>query len=677
MTKKVAQVIADFLVDKGVTDMFTITGGGAMHLNDAFGHKEGLHCVYNHHEQACAIAAEGYARYTGNIAGVCVTSGPGGTNAITGVLGGWQDSVNMFVVSGQVKRETTVRATDVKLRQLGDQEFDITKCVDMMCKYAHMVWEPESIMYHLEKAWYLCNTGRKGPVWLDIPLDVQAAPVDVDKLTEHFDPVKEGYEAAELPNYDESLTPVILDKIKNAKRPLIFAGTGINLANAKPEFVKLVNELKIPVVTAWNTHDLLNADSELDAGRPGTVGNRAGNFAVQTCDFLLVLGSRLNIRLSSYNYKDFAAQAERIIVDIDEKELHKPTVTPTLGVHADVKDFMTSLYKLVCDKKSQGESLTDIVGDNSAWLAHATGLNKKYPACCTNYYEKDYPINHYVFNEKLFKDYLSAGDAVICGNGAACVVTFQSCYVKDDQRIYTNSGCAAMGYGFPAAIGVAVAREHLQQELAAGTMAETDNKAAVEALIEKATEAGFSAVDCEEIITKGAVAYNKTALSAVLRSLDKKPRTICIDGDGSFQMNIQELQTVVRNNLNLKIIIINNNGYHSIRQTQTNLFKGQPYVGISEQSGVSFPDLSKLAPAYGLPYFRVTSISDMDEAMKGFLATEGPALLEAIVDETQNFEPKLSSKVLPDGRIVSPPQDDMFPFLPEEEYKACRDVENL
>ena len=631
MEMKVAQLIADFLVDRGVKDMFTITGGGAMHLNDAFGHKEGLHCVYNHNEQASTIAAEGYARYTGRIAAVCVTSGPGGTNAITGVVGAWQDSIPMFVVSGQVKRETTVRSTDLPLRQLGDQEFDITSCVSMTTKYAAMVWESEDILYHLEKAWYLANNGRKGPVWLDIPLDIQAAIVDPDKLEKHFDPAAEGYEEKEHPLYDENLTPEIIDKIRKSKRPLLFAGTAINFADAKPELTELIEELGIPVVTAWNAHDLLPEGSPYDAGRPGTVGNRGGNFAVMTCDLLLVLGSRLNIRLASYNYKDFGAQAYRIMVDIDENELKKPTVNPDLAIHADVKDVIVSLRDHLRAEKASGKTIVDIIGDKSGWIKHCYDINKKYPACRSEFYDTDSPINPYVFNEKAFRDYFEDGDAVICGNGGACVVTFQSCVVKKDQRIFTNSGCAAMGYGFPAAIGVALARQ-----------------------------TGFRYEEGRCILKE-----------------DAKPvRTICIDGDGSFQMNIQELQTLVYNQFDLKIIIINNNGYHSIRQTQTNLFKGRPYVGICDGNGVSFPDMSKLAPAYGLPYFRVTSISDMDEAMKEFLATPGPALLEAIMDERQNFEPKLSSKVLEDGRIVSPPQDDMFPFLPREEYEAVRAVMN-
>lgn len=659
MKKKVAQVIADFLVDKGVTDLFTVTGGGAMHLNDALGHKEGLRSIYNHHEQACAIAAEGYARYTGRIAAVCVTSGPGGTNAITGVLGAWQDSIPMFVVSGQVKRETTVYATPVPLRQLGDQEFDITTCVGCMTKYAKLVWQPEEIMYHLEKAWYLANNGRKGPVWLDIPLDVQAAVVETDELTMHFDPdmespaedevcktasdVTDTYSRMENPVYDESLTAEILEKIREAKRPVIFAGTAINHAEAKEEFLQLADTLKLPVVTAWNAHDILEDDSPYDAGRPGTVGNRGGNFVVQNCDLLLVLGSRLNIRIASYNYRDFAGGAFKIIVDIDEKELKKPTVIPDMPVHANLKDVCLSLTKAVRRRQEDGEALERIIGDKSRWLSWCVDINKRYPACRTEFYKNDKPLNHYVFNHKLFKEYLKDGDAVGCGNGAACVVTFQSCHIKKNQRVFTNSGCAAMGYGFPAAIGMAVARE------------------------------SASSHDMSDYTPRMLVAAGDGADEAVIRD-PKKPRVICIDGDGSFQMNIQELQTVVYNKLNLKIIIINNNGYHSIRQTQTNLFKGQPYVGICDGNGVSFPDLSKLAPAYGLPYYRVDSIRGMKDVMDSFLNEDGPALLEAIVDETQNFEPKLSSKVLPDGRIVSPPQDDMFPFLPKEEYEANKDM---
>lgn len=595
MKMKVAQYIADFLVKQGVTDVFTVTGGGAMHLNDALGHKEGLHSTYNHHEQACSIAAEGYARATGKVAAVCVTSGPGGTNAITGVLGGWQDSIPMFVVSGQVKRETTTWSTDVPLRQLGDQEFQIVDTVKTMTKYAYMVTEPTEIRYHLEKAWYLCMNGRKGPVWLDIPLDVQAAPIESDEL-KGFDPAE--LEQKENPVYDDSLTPEIMKKLKEAKRPVVFAGTGIRLGEAHEEFLQLIDKLGIPVVTAWNAHDVLWDEHPLYCGRPGTVGTRGGNFVVQNSDLLLVLGCRLNIRQISYNYQDFAKKAYKIVVDIDEAELRKPTVKVDLPVHANVKDAMKAL--LAADYQGPTK-------EQQEWLDWARTVNQKYPAALPAYYEKETPINPYVFITKL-SQHLEEGDDIICGNGSACVITFQAAELKKNQRLFTNSGCAAMGYGFPAALGVCVAR--------------------------------------------------------------KGKRVICIDGDGSFQMNLQELQTVVYNHLNMKLIIINNNGYHSIRQTQTNLFKGEPLVGVCDGNGLSFPNFEKLAYAYELPYVRIDSLTNVDAGLEQLLNTEGPVMCEVVVDEKQNFEPKLSSKVLPDGKIVSPSIDDMFPFLSREEYEA-------
>lgn len=599
MKMKLAKYVAEFMVEHGVHDAFTLTGGGAMHLNDAFGHQEGLHCTYNHHEQACAIAAEAYTRFTGELALVCVTSGPGGTNAITGVLGGWLDSIPMFIISGQVKRETTIHATDVPLRQLGDQEFDIVSSVSSMTKYAHMIQDPMEIRYHLEKALYLSKNGRGGPVWLDIPLDVQAAPIDTDQL-KGFDPGE--LEEEENPVYDESLTAEIMEKIRTAKRPAIFAGTGIRLADAHAEFIELIEKLQIPVVTAWNAHDVLWNSHPLFCGKPGTVGTRAGNFLVQNCDLLLVLGSRLNIRLVSYNYKDFAKDAYKIIVDIDANELKKPTVVPDLPIHANVKDVMKALAQSDIDVTSEA---------HEKWLAHCKKTEERYPATLPSYYEVEKPINHYVFTTEMFRQ-LEEGDDVICGNGAACVVTFQAAEIKPHQRLFTNSGCAAMGYGFPAAIGVSVA--------------------------------------------------------------NKEKRTICVDGDGSFQMNLQELQTVVYNKLNLKIVYINNSGYHSIRQTQTNLFQ-PPLVGVGVGSGLSFPDAEKIAYAYGIPFVRVESIQDMKDKFQTVLNTEGPVFCEVVVDPNQNFEPKLSSKVLPDGKIVSPPLDDMFPFLPREEYEENKKLD--
>lgn len=602
MKIKVAQYIAQFLADHEVTDVFTITGGGAMHLNDAIGHHEALHCTYNHHEQACAIAAEGYARLTGKVAAVCVTSGPGGTNAITGVLGGWQDSIPMFVVSGQVKRETTTWSTSVPLRQLGDQEFQIIDCVKGMTKYAQMITEPTEIRYHLEKAWYLCNNGRKGPVWLDIPLDVQAAVVE-ERDMRGFVPGEEtvdsmsGQEMMDMhenPVYDVTLSEHIIEKIRDAKRPVILAGTGVRLSGAYEEFLRCIEALQIPVVTAWNAHDLLWDEHPLYCGRPGSVGTRGGNFVVQNSDLLLVLGCRLNIRQISYNYKEFAKNAYKIVVDIDEAELYKPTVNVDMKVHANVADVM----KDIANKASE-------TGNHQDWVQWCRDINAKYPAALPSYYDKQSPINPYAFINEFSKG-LSEGDKVICGNGSACVVTFQAIQIKREQRLFTNSGCAAMGYGFPAAIGCAVA--------------------------------------------------------------EKGKRIICLDGDGSFQMNLQELQTVVYNKLNMKIFILNNNGYHSIRQTQTNLFE-PPLVGVCDGNGLSFPNLEKIAYAYDIPYEKIDMLAGVSIKVQRILKMEGPVLCEVILDPAQNFEPKLSSKVLPDGKIVSPEIDDMFPFLPREEYE--------
>ncbi|MCM1537878.1 MAG: thiamine pyrophosphate-binding protein [bacterium] len=621
MKMKVAAYVEQFLAKQGVEHLFTVTGGGAMHLNDAFGHSERLRCVYNHHEQACAIAAEGYARLTGNVAAVCVTSGPGGTNALTGVLGGWQDSVPMFIISGQVKRETTTLYTGTPVRQLGDQEFQIVECAKTMTKYAVMITEPKEIRYHLEKAWYLCMHGRKGPVWIDIPLDVQAAVVEEDELC-GFDGERPEYASIvrdENPVYDEEETAKILEKIRQAERPVVFAGTGIRLGDAYQEFLDCVEALQIPVVTAWNAHDLLSDGYPLYCGRPGTVGTRGGNFVVQNCDLLLVLGSRLNIRLISYNYQQFAKNAYKIIVDIDEKELHKPTVKADMPVHADVKDVMRALAqaagtkhesvgdRMVSGTDNGGAGRVPVTGDHTEWLSRCREVNRMYPAVLPEYYLGS-GLNPYVF-VKEFTQRLSEDDTVICGNGSACVMTFQAAVVKEGQRLFTNSGCAAMGYGFPAAIGACFAR--------------------------------------------------------------KGRRVICIDGDGSFQMNLQELQTVVHHQLNLLIVILNNNGYHSIRQTQSNLFK-PPLVGVCAENGISFPDMEKLAYAYGIAYRRVGAAEDLAEKLDEILAQEGPLLVEAVVDPEQNFEPKLSSKAMPDGTMVSPEPDDMYPFLTKEEYEGVR-----
>lgn len=595
MKIRVADYIANFLSDNGITDVFTVTGGGAMHLNDAFGHHPKIHCTYNHHEQACAIAAEGYTRYSQKLAVVCVTSGPGGINALNGVVGGWLDSIPMFIISGQVKFSTTRSSTNVPVRQLGDQEYNIIDSVRPMTKYAVMIDDPYKIAYILEKMLYVACHGRGGPVWLDVPLNIQGAIIETDDL-KHYDCAEDSREVPE--KVTESTVNSIVEKIKNAKRPVIFAGTAIRYSGAYESFLKMIEKLNVPVVTEWNAHDLLWDGHPLYCGRPGTVGTRGGNFVLQYSDCLLVLGNRLNIRTISYNWENFAKDAYKIMVDIDPAELMKPTLKIDMPVCADVKDFIEAV-----------NHSSAVLDNHKAWVEWSRKINEKYPACEKSYFDPSKPLNPYVFIDKFTKN-LSDGDAVICSNGSACVCTFQGAVVKKNQRLFTNSGCASMGYGLPAALGVAVCR--------------------------------------------------------------KGERTICIEGDGSLMMNLQELQTVIYNNLNLKIVILNNNGYHSIRQTQKNLFQ-PPMYGVCSDNGVSFPDFEKLSAAFGFPYFKVDSIEGADSQIQSALGTEGPVVIEAFLDPEQNFSPKLSARRLPDGTMVSPSLEDMSPFLSQEEMKAIKE----
>lgn len=597
MEIRVADYIADFLVKHGVTHNFMVTGGGAMQLDDALGHRKELKNIYNHHEQGCAIAAEAYARVTGRIASVCVTSGPGGTNAITGVMGGWLDSIPMFILSGQVKRETTLWSVpDLQLRQLGDQEFDIIHSVGNMTKYAVMVTEPLEIAYHLEKAWYLANTGRKGPVWLDIPLDVQGAKIE-EKELKHFDEKQEGL----VPFWNlftQREAEEVLDKIRQAKAPLLFVGYGVRLSDSAELLLELVEKLKVPVAIAWNSGDLVAYDNPYYAGSPSREGTRGSSFIVQNCDLIVILGSRMNIRTITYNKNDFAKNAYKIMMDIDDQELQKPTFQPDMPIHCDIHQAIEELLK--CEYEPNP--------DHQPWVKWCRQMVEKYPACLPEYHNENKLLNPYVFVDKLFEA-MQKEDVLTLGNGSACVMTFQGAKIKQGQRMFTNSGCASMGYGLPAALGAAVARQ------------------------------------------------------------ERNGRVLCVDGDGSLMMNVQELETISYNHLNVKLFILNNNGYHSIRQTQRNLFQ-PPLIGLDPETGVGFPEWKQLAGAFGFTYYEVSGETACSQTISKVLETEGPVLCNVIVDPEQNFVPKLSSKVLPDGRIVSPSMDDMFPFLPREEYNS-------
>ncbi|PTD28018.1 thiamine pyrophosphate-binding protein [Sphingomonas fennica] len=590
-TMKLSDWVAGELVRHGIGHVFMLTGGGAMHLNHSLGTHAGLQCTFTHHEQALAMAAEAYYRLTNRLAVVNVTSGPGGTNAITGVYGAFVDSVGMLVISGQVKTETTVRSTGLPLRQYGDQELDIEEIVRPITKYATMVTDPRSIRYHLEKAIYLATSGRPGPCWLDIPLDVQAARIDPDDLLPGFDPAEldEPWKRTDL----DAAAAAILERLQAAERPVVFAGGGVRLSGAHGDFIRLIEKLGVPVVTGWNAHDVLWNDHPLYAGRPGTVGDRAGNMVTQSADFLLVLGSRLNIRQVSYNWKTFARAAYKVWVDIDPVELRKPTVTPDMPVVADLADLIPAMLAAPYAGPTDAHRL---------WLGWARDRGPRFPTVLPEY--RDNALVHpYVAMDELFAA-LDEDDIVVTGNGSACVVSFQVAALKRGQRLWTNSGCATMGYDLPAAIGVCAATGSRQ-------------------------------------------------------------RVICLAGDGSIMMNLQEMQTIAGYGLPVKVFLLNNSGYVSIFQTHRNFFNGVE-VGGGPKSNVTFPDFGKVAHAFGFAYFRAASHDDLAATIADALAADGPVLCEIMLDEHVSFAPKLGAKQHPDGRITSPALEDLSPFLPRE-----------
>ncbi|MBQ7707174.1 MAG: thiamine pyrophosphate-binding protein [Lachnospiraceae bacterium] len=597
MKQRLADYVADFLVNHGIKDCFMITGGGAMHLNDALGHKEGLKCLFNHHEQACAIAAESYSRINNKMAALCVTTGPGGTNAITGVVGAWLDSVPMFVISGQVRYDTTARymsrfVDGLPLRAVGDQEFDITKAVGCMCKYATMIEDPMKIRYALEKGFHLAMTGRRGPVWIDIPVNYQGMTIETDDL--------QGYDEAE----DEKSMPVpvdsmqiksVIEKIKDSKRPVLYAGNGIRLSEGYEEFRKVVDQLGIPVVTCWDSIDAIEDENDLYVGRGGIMGDRAGNFAVQNSDLVLTVGNRLSIRQVGYNWKTWAREAFVIDVDVDPAELKKTTIHVDMPICADAKNFFEVMNEVLKDEKVP-------IFKNTQWLDKCRHWKEIFPVTTDRHWEEDGEYaNVYAFI-KYLSDNLPEGNLTVVSNGSACVVGSHNYVIKKDARFIINSAIASMGYGLPAAIGACVANE--------------------------------------------------------------KKTTICIEGDGSIMMNLQELQTVITNKLPIKIFLINNGGYHSIRQTQNNLFKEHSKVGIGPESGdLSFPEFEKIAKAFGYEYLSAHSNEKMKAMVDKALSIDGPLFCEVFVSPKQNFEPKSSTKKLEDGSLFSPPLEDLAPFI--------------
>lgn len=568
-----------------IKNIFMVTGGHAMHLNDSFGAHNSYTCF--HHEQAAAMAAEGYARENQELAVVNVTTGPGGINCLNGVFGQWTDSVPVLYISGQVKRETSIKSCpELNLRQLGDQEADIISIVKPITKYAVTINNPQDVKYHLDKAIYEATTGRKGPVWLDIPMDIQASFIDEETVLT-FAPEKEK-------KYDCKIAEV-LNYLEKAKRPLIVAGHGIRLSNQIDNFIKLVEDFNIPVVTTFNGNDCISTEHKFHVGRIGTIGQRAGNFALQNADVVLFLGTRNNIRQTSYNWKDYAKNAFKIIVDIDENEIKKPSIIPDLAINADLKEFIPELLKRNCSFKKE------------EWLNYCVNIKEKYSFKNTKEYQQTgEKINPYYFIRKLSEN-LKGNDSVICANATATICLFQA-GVQENQRFIMNSGSASMGYGLPTAIGNAIYK----------------------------------------------------------RDNNLNSQTICLEGDGSIMMNLQELQTIKNYNLPIKLFIINNGGYSSCKQTQTNFFNGH-FVGCSKNTGVGLPYFTEIGKAFCLKSIKLDNPDKIEETINTVLSEKQAVICEVITQEDYTFSPKLASRKLENGQIKTPSLEDMFPHLPEEE----------
>lgn len=582
---------SDYLVQKlealGVDTAFMVSGGGAMHLDDSFGKSQKIRLICNHNEQASAMCAEGYARANQKLGVACVTTGPGGLNCLNGVFGSWTDSAPVLFISGQVKFTTTMASCpQIPLRQLGDQEVNIISVVRPLTKYARMVTDPYDIDAAVEEAVYLATSGRPGPVWLDIPLNVQAAPIDPAKLKKFIRPALHKQDISGLVDQAAAL-------LQQARRPLIVAGNGIHCAKAQQALRAFLDKTQIPVVTTFNGFDLLPSEDPLFAGRIGTVGQRAGNFVLQNADVILFMGTRNNIRQVSYNWENFAKNAKKIVVDIDAAELQKPTVRPDVAILADAGDVLARLTA----KMNRAEV--------APWLAYCRQMKAKYPPLREFSVREQDKVHPYFFAQQL-SHILPEGAKVVASNGTACVAFFQAFESKKGQRLLLNSGDASMGYGLPAAIGVCAA--------------------------------------------------------------EKNTPVVCLEGDGSLMMNIQELQTLKTNRLPVKLFVIKNGEYISIIQTQRNFFEGR-LTGCNKTSGVEVPDFVQVAQAFGLPAVRINTNDELAGKIQEALNTPGPVLCELDCTENYTFAPKLSARKLEDGTMISPSLEDMFPFLDRKEME--------
>jgi acetolactate synthase-1/2/3 large subunit len=598
---RLADYVMSFIAQQGVKHVFLVTGGGAMHLNDALARCPDLTFICNHHEQASAIAAENYSKATNNLGVALVTTGPGGTNAITGLAGAWLDSTPCLFVSGQVKRADRMYGPEgahLGVRQRGSQEVDIVSLVKPIVKYAWTIVDPQSIRYHLEKGTYLARTGRPGPVWIDIPIDVQAAPIDPTSLRK-FDPAEVGLSSQN--DWHAQLEEVI-ERLNHSERPFIFAGNGVRVSGAAEIFEKLVRKLDVPVGLTWMAMDLLNDDDELFVGRPGTVASRGANFALQNADFVLAIGVRLDPPLMGWDPRQFARGAYKAVVDIDRAELKKLDGLVDNTICADAKGFAEAM--LVSDSAL-------VRRERTCWIQRCQNWKARYPIVLP---EHRAPGLVSVYNlAEVIGEEVDPDDRIVSGSSGSAIEVFLLAYrARKGRRVFHTAGLGAMGFGIPASIGVC------------------------------------------------------------LGSGGKK--TICVDGDGGFQLNIQELATIVHLNLPIKFFVLNNDGYASIRATQANYFGG-PNIGCDSSTGISVPDYRKVASAFGLQTALIEDQSDLRSAVRRVLQTRGPVVCDVRVLPNEIRSPRVTSAQRPDGSFVSKPLEDLWPLLDRNEFAENMIVE--
>ena len=596
---KLSDYVVRFIADQGVKHVFLVTGGGAMHLNHSLSQEPRLTPVCNSHEQASAICAEAYAKATNHL-GVCmVTTGPGGTNAVTGIAGAWLDSTPVLCVSGQVKRPDRMfdkAGQPLGMRQLGVQEVDIVSIVRPITKYAVTVLEPADIRYHLEKATYLALHGRPGPVWIDIPLDVQAAPIPDPSTLRAFNPA-ELESAHDHPGLSEQVSNLI-EQLNQSQRPLRFAGNGIRLAHAEQEFAALRTLLGIPTVATWCAADLVPSTDPTYVGRPGSVAARGANFALQNCDLLLAIGVRLDFAITGYAPQNLAREAHRAAVDIDPAELAKLAPYLHQPICADAKAFLQELLR----HKDQFR-----LRNHSAWDARCADWKTRYPVVTPEHRKPEGAVSIFHLAEVIGQE-SRPDDLLVSGSsGSGIEIFLLACPTRTGQRIFHTAGLGAMGCGLPTSLAVSIARQHR--------------------------------------------------------------RTILVDGDGGFQFNIQELETASRLRLPVKFFVLNNNGYASIRASQTGYF-GQPSIGCDASTGITIPDLSLVAASYRIPSLVIADQSNLRHDVRRALEIDGPVLIDVHVIPDEMRAPRLQSFQKPDGSMVSKPLEDLFPYLPRKEFLA-------